>query len=237
MTMIRYFTLALLSATLAATPVLATDDVQDYSPAERMLFMTNHLAGITAPTTLHYTFRKSGSLEEGFEDHVSIDLKPQADGSCCIGSGAFLTDARRISVPDVEDASGNPVILYFLENDVRNMQRLTTGQPNHFRKRIRMAVYNDASVQERLVRYQGKDITVTEIAVDPYRDDPNRARFEKFARKTYLFELSDAVPGGVYSIRSRMSAADETTPPLILEELLVDGAESPGASTAASKEI
>lgn len=232
MTAIRYVTLALLSATLAATPALATDNVQDYSSAERLLFMTNHLAGITAPTTLHYRFRKSGSLEEGFEDQVSIDLKPQADGSCCIGSGAFLTDARRISVPDVEGASGNPVILYFLENDVRNMQRLTTGQPNHFRKRIRMAVYNDAKVQERLARYNGKEITVTEIAIDPYRDDPNRARFEKFAHKTYLFEISEAVPGGVYAIRTRMSATDAASPPLILEELLVEGAESPGASTA-----
>lgn len=231
MTASRYLALALLSATLTTTPVRAADDVQDYSPAERMLFMTNHLAGVAPPTTLHYSFRRSGSLEEGFEDHVSVDLKPQADGSCCVGSGVFLTEARRISVPEVDGASGNPVILYFLENDVRNMQRLTKGQPNHFRKRIRMAVYNDAQVHERQVRYKGKEITVTEIAIDPYRDDPNRARFANFARKTYLFEISDAVPGSVYAIRTRMSAADDASPPLILEELLVEGAEPSGAST------
>lgn len=232
MSISRYLALTVLSATLTATQGFAADNVQDYSRAERMLFMSNHLAGIAPPSTLHYSFRRSGSLEEGFEDHVSVDLKPQADGSCCLGSGEFLSEARRISVPDIEGASGNPVILYFLENDVRNMQKLTKGQPNHFRKRIRMAVYNDAKLQERLVRYKGGEITVTEIRIDPYRDDPNRARFANFARKTYLFEISDAVPGGVYAIRTRMSAADDASPPLILEELLVEGAESPGAFAA-----
>lgn len=224
-----------LTATLSSAGALAGGDVQDYSAAERLLFMSNHLAGVTPPTSLHYVYRKSGSLEEGFEDHVSVELKPQPDGSCCVGSGEFLTDARRTVVPEIEGATGNPVILYFLEHDVRNMQRLTQGQPNHFRKRIRMAVYNDAKVQERVARYRGNDITVTEIVIDPYRDDPNRPRFEKFAHKAYQFYMSDAVPGGVYAIRTVMSASDDASPPLILEELLVDGAERLDSSLAAKE--
>ena len=49
-------------------------------------------------------------------------------------------------------------------------------------------------------------------------------RFEKLAGKQYVFTLSDAVPGGVYAhphARRRRRSADA---PLLVEEMLVDGA-------------
>jgi hypothetical protein len=200
------------------------EEKKDFSQAERLLFMTNQLTQLRPPTVLRYSFRKSGSMEEGFEDSVSIALSKQADGSCCAGVGEFLTGARKLNLPEVPAAEGNPVILYFLEHDVREMQRLTKGSQYHFRKRIRMAVYQAAKVRDVSLGYRGKTIKGTEVEISPYLDDPNRSRYEKLAGKQYLFMLSDAVPGGVYGIRTQIS--DSSRPaPLIVEELYAEGAE------------
>jgi hypothetical protein len=203
----------------------ASDSANDFSPAERALFMSNQIGSLHPPMALRYAFHKSGSLEPAFDDRVVVQLRAEADGSCCAASGEFLSGERRIQLPDVDDAKGNPVILFFLEREVREMHRLTTGPENYFRKRIRMAIYNGASVRDVSLRYRGAAVPGREIVITPYSDDPNRPRFEKFADKQYTFTLSDAVPGGVVAIRSQVADKTSAAMPLAVEELIVDGAE------------
>lgn len=234
--MIRSALLGLLALAFALAlplPAAATADDKgggtgnNFSEAERALFMTDHVAGLKPPSTLRYSFRKSGSLEKGFEDKVSVNLARQADGSCCSASADFLEGERRLSLPEVQGAKGNPVILYFLERDVREMSRLTKGQSAYFRKRIRMAVFNAATLRETRVAYAGKTVAAREITIAPYLDDPLRPRFENLAAKQYVFTLSDAVPGGVWGIRALVKgpgAAGGDTTPLLREELLIEGA-------------
>lgn len=210
-----------LAATLAfVAPALAAED---YSPAERALFMTNHLAGTKPPATLRYSFAHRGSEDEAFEDKVAVKLKAAPGGQCCAAEAEFLTGARRLALPEMEKAEGNPVVLYFLERDIREMNRLTKGQQNYFRKRIRMAVYQGATIADVTVSYRGKEVPAREIRIAPYLDDPLRARFEKYANKTYVFTLSDAVPGGLYAIRTRVAGATPEAAPLIADEMVVDG--------------
>jgi hypothetical protein len=213
-------------ACVAAGLVLsvASQAADDFSDAERALFMDNQLAGMNPPATLRYGYRKSGSLESGFDDSVTLTLGKQPDGSCCTAVAEFLTGERKVTLPEVEAAQGNPVILYFLERDIHEMQRLTKGQHNYFRKRIRMAVYQGASIRDVKVSYRGADVPAKEIAITPYVDDPLKARYEKLANKQYVFTLSSAVPGGVYAIHTRITGASPTDEPLIEEDLRVDGA-------------
>lgn len=196
----------------------------DFSAAEQALFIDNQLGKLRPPLTLQYGYRKSGTLEESFDDKVDVVLKAQADGTCCAASARFLTGARKLLQPDVEGARGNPAILYFLERDINEMQRLTTGKANYFRKRIRMAVYQGALVRKLTLKYRGRRVAVREISITPYLDDPNRSRYEKLANKQYLFMLSDAVPGGLYGIRTQINAESADAPPLMVEEMLLDGA-------------
>lgn len=218
--MLRHAT-ALAAATVAlAAPAQAAED---FSTAERALFMTNHLAGSKPPTTLRYSFSKTGSMEEGFDDQVAVKLSARRDGKCCLANADFLSGARKLALPEVDEAQGNPAVLYFLERDIREMNRLTKGQQNYFRKRIRMAVYQGAQVQDVSVSYRGKTVAAREIAIAPYLDDPLRTRFEKLANKRYVFTLSDAVPGGLYAIRSRIDGETADAAPLIAEEMLIEG--------------
>lgn len=196
----------------------------DFSAAEQALFATNHLGKLKPPLTLHYRFRKSGSLEEPFNDTVDVMLAAQSNGTCCAAKARFLSGAREMRQPELDSAEGNPAILYFLERDIREMQRLTKGNANYFRKRIRMAVYDGASIRKLTLPYRGRAVAAQEIRISPYLDDPNRPRFDKLAHKEYVFVLSDAVPGGLYGIRSRVDGESAAAPPLIVDEMLVDGA-------------
>ncbi|MDM0111834.1 hypothetical protein QTI66_06705 [Variovorax sp. J22R133] len=197
----------------------------DFSVAEQALFMNNQLGGLKPPLTLRYEYRKTGTLEEPFEDKVDLFLTAQNDGSCCAVRSQFFTGARAMTQPEVESAQGNPAILYFLERDIREMQRLTKGQPNYFRKRIRMAVYEGATLRNVSLPYRGKPVAVREFTIAPYVDDPMRTRYEKLANKTYTFLLSDAVPGGLYGIRTRINAEPGGMEPLMREEMLIQGAD------------
>ena len=217
----------LLALALALALTAAASDAraaEDYSPAERAIFMTNQLAGLSPPMTLRYSYKRSGSMEEAFDDQVAVPLRAKSNGACCIASAEFLSGPRRLSLPEVESGDGNPAILYFLERDIREMSRLTKGQAAYFRKRIRMAVYQGAQIDELSLPYRGKPVATRRITIAPYMDDPLRVRFEMLANKRYTFILSDAVPGGVYSMRSQIDAAPASAAPLIVEEMVLEGA-------------
>ncbi len=197
----------------------------DFSAAEQALFLDNHLRTLQPPLTLHYGYRKTGTLEEPFTDSVDVMLTARPDRTCCAASARFFTGPRSVKQPDVEGAEGNPAIFYFLERDIREMERLTTGKANYFRKRIRMAVYQSAAMRNLTLAYRGRPVQVREFTISPYLDDPNRARFEKLTNKQYVFMLSSDVPGGVLGIRTRIGGATADAPPLLVEEMLLDGAD------------
>ena len=198
---------------------------QPLSAAEQALFETNHLAAVQPPFELRYRFRRTGQLETPFDDTVDLKLFAQPDGHCCAVSAQFLHDERAVQQPRIDAAQGNPAILYFLERDILEMQRLTHGQANHFRQRIRLALAQDALVRSLRLPYKGRQIAVQEITISPFAQDPHRSRFDKFADKQYVFLLSPEVPAGLFGIRTRMAAASEQAPPLMVEEMMLEGAQ------------
>ena len=118
--------------------------------------MSKQLDSLKPPTRLNYSFAKRGTLEAPFTDTVALNLARTDKGRCCKASGDFLTAERRMPLPEVDDAEGNPVILYFLEHDIREMNRLTKGSTNYFRKRIRMALFEGATLRDVSASYRGK---------------------------------------------------------------------------------
>ena len=217
--------LALIVGLLALSARSATA-ANDFSAAEQALFVENHLGKLRPPLTLHYAYRKSGTMEEAFDDKVDVLLAARPDGKCCAASARFLTDTREVRQPEVEGAQGNPAILYFLERDIREMERLTKGKANYFRKRIRMAVFQAATIRSVSLPFHGRPVTVQEISIAPYVDDPLRSRYEKLANKRYVFLLASGVPGGLYGIRTRIDGDNAEAPALIVEEMLIEGAAS-----------
>jgi hypothetical protein len=215
---------ALICLLAAATPQAQQ---QPISEAEQRLFMDYHLKNVAEASALHYRFSKSGSLEEAFDDEASVEVKKSKSGNGRQCKVSYLSGTNAFKVPDIAEATGNPVILSFLERDIREMQRITKGQANYFRKRVRMALAEAADVKPVTFKFKGTDVRGVEIKLAPFADDPMRARFEKFSNKTYVFTLSDQVPGAVYRLHSVMSdtaqsAGNAKAAPLIEEVLTLD---------------
>jgi hypothetical protein len=212
----RVLAWAALLTLLASSGLSAQDQI---SAAEKLLFQTDHLKNVASAATLLYEFRKTGSAETGFDDTVEIRIRT-AEGAKR-ASVAFFTHERKIDFPEVTRPEGNPVLLYFLERDLRQMERLTGGRPGYFRKAIRLALARSARVAQTQVSHGGRSLPATEITIAPYLDDPLRDRFGPYAGKTYVFTLSPDVPGGIYSLHTIIpsSASDAKEAPLIEERL------------------
>lgn len=217
------WTAAILAAGLTATLAVAQDIA--LSDAEKRLFTTDHLGTLPSTVSLRYEFAKSGTLEKAFRDEVVLSVgKSESKAAGRHVAVKFLTGDNKVELPDLDDAKGNPIIMYFLEHDVREMQRITRGQSNYYRRRIRVALSDHATVRPVNFEYAGKSLQGTIIEVDPYRDDPVKQRFEKYANKRYTFTLSNDIPGGVYQMRTVMAnAGAEPTSgesPVMIEEVL-----------------
>ncbi len=207
-TFTRFTRWGLLLALASALTAVAQDKISD---AEKRLFMEQHLKNVSGKATLQYSFSKKGSYEKNYEDSVLVSVKPQ--GKAKAVHVDFLSGERKFELPDVEDASGNPVVLSFLERDVREMHRITQGPVNYFRQRVRLALAQDADMTPVTVKLGGKELKATKIVLTPFEDDPRRARFERFSNKTYLITLCDEIPGGVYQMQTILNERQDTAKP------------------------
>lgn len=209
---------------LAGTQLSAQDLI---SEAETLLFQTDHLKNVAPPGTLSYAFRKSGSAEPGFDDTVALRVRA-VDGAKS-AFVVFFTGGRKIEFPEVTHAEGNPVLLCFLERDIREMQRLTGGKPGYFRKAIRMALAQSASVAKTAL---SGSLGATQVTITPYVNDPLKDRIGKYASKAYVFTLSADVPGGISSLRTYVPPLGGAPgdPPLIEERLSFARVETARAS-------
>lgn len=200
----------------AATPI---------SEAERTLWLGNQLAAVTAPMTLEYTFTKSGSLEAGFTDTVRFNIHKVKPDGMKAASLEFFTGERRFPVPPEENTDVNPVLKVYFQGDVYEMNRLSDPEGTarerwrYFQRRIKFALAEAATVEPAEIRFDGRAYPGKRIHFQPYLNDPKRSEFEKFANKEYTVLVSDALPGFVYRIETRVADATAGAPPLLQEVL------------------
>ena len=214
---------AVLAALLVASATAGAAD--EPSEAETALFLTDHLQKLSPPMVLRYSFSKTGALEKGFSDTVEVEIgKPDAGAGKRVVTRCLSGD-QKVELPALDFAEGNPALLCFLERDIRQMERLTGGKANYFRKRIRLALAEQAQMRAVKLEVNGRPVEAREIRITPYADDPLRARFERFAGKYYVFRVAADIPGGLIEAdavvpdRSGSGRTGEEAPQLIEEVL------------------
>jgi len=204
----NFVSLALLAAAGVAVPlpVAADGDTRPLSPAQIALFESDHLRGIASAERLEYRFeRRAGEAAEdpkaNYTDRVDLDVRPRADGAKDVWTD-FLSGDHHMPFPPVMGFHGNPVVMFFLERDVIEMNRQTGGAATYFRNRIRQAFVDQAEVRSIELEQDGKKLPATEITLMPFKGDAHVAVFPGLAEKRYRFVLADAVPGSVYEIEA-----------------------------------
>ena len=184
---------------------------QAISTAERLLFLEDHLHRVAHSASLHYEYVKriGGGVE--FVDEVRVRItrpKPEKPASV---AAEFLSGHRNIPLPLINQASGNPALMGFLERDLREMQRLTGGATAYFRKRIRLALAEENDFRVVSFSYGGKQYEGSQVTIQPYINDPLRARFPAYVNKTYTFLFSRDVPGSLYRVHTSTGAQNSSS--------------------------
>ena len=216
----RPYLFPLLLAALLAAPVAFAGDA--ISAAEQRLFADPHLGNLPAAATLRYSYRKNEAGQAAVDDEVILTAHEEGARRRVVQVD-YLHGERHLALPEVEQAINNPVILYFLESDVRAMRRRLGGQENYFRRRIRLALAEHAQLDAVSFSYAGKPAQGTRVVVQPYVDDAQQERFQGLARKSYVFTLSEQVPGGVYELRTVVDDPAAAGKPLVEEILTLRG--------------
>jgi hypothetical protein len=194
----------------AATPAEAPS--APLTDAERLLFNAPHLAALRLPAALDYRYTERTGTSPAVEDSASLRLSANDQGRCCAASARYLSGTRALRLPDLPDATANPVLLYFLEHQIRQLQAATGGQAAHFRRRIRLVLAEPGMKPEPVVMpWAGREVQAQRVTLSPYLADPQRHRFERWAGTRYTFILSDHVPGMVLQLQAHLPQGDTPT--------------------------
>ncbi|MEX3936604.1 hypothetical protein AB4Y32_33340 [Paraburkholderia phymatum] len=176
---------------VAASQAALADDATPIAPAEKLLFLTPHLHGVASQTELDYSLVVSAPPEKS-TDRVRVLVASDDNAK----SDATVSDANgKATLP--ANLPCNPIILYFLERDIAEMEQLTGGQRRYFQQRVRLALAAGPPITDATAQVDGKPVKARKIVIQPYLHDPNAERFPKYTSKRYTFVLADGVPGGV----------------------------------------
>jgi len=197
----------------------------DVSEAERLLFLQAHLANIQPPRLLRYRYVRESPGEARVVDEATLLLTRGATVGCCAVHAEYLSGEQALRLPDMPDVRANPVLLYFLEHQLRQLQARTGGTAAHFRRRTRQALADAASVSPGTLRWGDTDLPARTVRVAPYLDDPYREHFAAEAATEYSFVLADAVPGVFYQLRASLPGTPRE------ESLTLHSAEVPANDT------
>lgn len=110
------------------------------------------------------------------------------------------TDTRTRKIGPFPVSSGDPTVVFFLENTARDMATLTGGSPYYIRNRIKDAVFRGGEVT------RAGDVTT--VTLHPFADDPNKDRMHGFETLTMRFVMG---PDPKAPIREMIA---ETTAPV-----------------------
>lgn len=194
--------LALASAgAFAASPASSAEPKPsaEITPAEHLIFEADHLHDVPAQTELDYAMVAVGDKATPPEVvRVLVASQGNAKGDAKVSdhSGALTLPTSGLPC--------NPVVIYFLERDIAEMESLTGGQRRYFQKRVRLALAEGPKIVSATDRIAGKSVTVRQVVIQPYLHDPNAERFTRYTAKRYTFELADALPGQIALIRTEV---------------------------------
>jgi hypothetical protein len=189
----------LLPALGAASLAHADGEAAAVTAAEKLLFQTDHMANVRGATRLEYRYSRAGGKPASDHIVLSVDSKRNVVAD-------YLTDVRHVAFPDVDDAHGNPLLLYFLEDDLREMRQQTNGRADYFRRLIRRAMArSDLEIETVEITVDGHPLAAQRLSIQPFRDDPNAAlHYPALAGKSYEFVLASSLPGQIALLASHV---------------------------------
>lgn len=213
----------ILAAALLASPASAVPT------GNQVFFEAPYLMRVAPGTTLNYVYKHvttKADLGESFEETLDMEVTaPSDDASKRIASVEIHRGARESEAGPFPTMNGNPISLVLLERDVKEMAQLSKGSPFYLRNRLRDHL-GTGTVEPASFTFDGKTVEGWKLIMAPFVEDPNKDKLLELANRRYEFLFSDAVPGGLYSIRV-VTPAKEGGGNIIETSLTLTGATPP----------
>lgn len=133
--------------------------------------------------------RDTGAIALGFRD----------DGSE-MAHLEFRQDQKHRAMGVFPASVGNPMIMVFYENTIRDMAESAGGSPFYIRSRVKDALVEPSEVIEGEAVVNGETVPVRTILMRPFAEDPNRDRMRGFGDLTLSVTVSEDVPGWYLSL-------------------------------------
>ena len=201
----------------------ADTDTRALSAAQVALFETPHLQNVDHPEALQYRFERDGA--GAFTDRIAERIEQiHDDGTKYVGFD-FLSGEHHVFFPAVDHFRGNPLLMLFLENDVREMRDQTGVAASYYRNRIREAFVDRAQVSNVEFTLDGKAVAARRITLQPFADEERLDRVPEIKGKTYSFVLADAVPGAIAELSAEQPANPDTGAAALSERITFGRAE------------
>ncbi len=192
------------------------------SPAQIALFETPHLKTIDHPEALHYSFERIGITP--LTDTVTVKIETvHPDGTKLVGFD-FLTGDNHQFYPAVDNFSGNPLLMLFLEHDVQEMKQQVGVAAAYLRDRVRAAFVDQATMSDTTIELNGKKVPAKLITLRPFAKDTRFEHLPTVQGKTYSFVLADDVPGEIQSLKTETPGDEASHLPAWSEAITFTGA-------------
>ena len=182
----------------------------DYSDAQRLLFSTPHLDNIETEGILYYDFRQHGANTISFNDEITLTIKGISERGGKDVEVSFLSGEHNRPYSDIRDFRSNPLLMFFLQWDVEKMDSGSKVTHHYFRHLLRQAFLNTADSEEIKIDFEGRKETAHKVFFQPLVEQQDAELYKDYPKKYYEFVLSDAVPGGVYSISTLIPSSADT---------------------------
>jgi hypothetical protein len=191
------------------------------SPAQVALFQTPLLANVTQPEALEFRFERTGGapLTDTASERI-VEIHP--DGKKLV-TFDFLTSEHHELFPGVDDVAGNPLLMVFLEHDVREMARMLDMPAEFFRELIRDSFSDRAKIETIQYDFGGKTVPARRVTVQPFTDEPRLQRLLSVKQKQYSFIICEQTPGKLAEISASMPGEPSVGAPPWSERLVFVG--------------
>jgi len=193
-----------------------------YSMEQMLLFAKPHLANIESKATLHYSFEQSGSQTDNLKDAIVLDITGVSEIGGKNIEVSFLSGENNRPYRKRVGFRSNPLLMFFLQWDVEKMDDNSGISHHYFRSTMRDAFLTDIASEEIDIKVDERTVKAHKIFFTPLQKHQGDIRYKYLPQKYYEFILSDAVPGGIYSISTltpdakpnRSSDSEESVTPL-----------------------
>jgi len=171
-----------------------------YSMEQMLIFAKPHLANIESEVTLHYGFEQSGSQTNNLQDAIVLDITGVSEIGGKNIEVSFLSGENNRPYRKRVGFRSNPLLMFFLQWDVEKMDDESNISHHYFRSVMRDAFLTDIASEEIEIKLDERNVKAHKIFFTPFQKHQGDIRYKYLPQKYYEFILSDAVPGGIYSI-------------------------------------